>query len=64
MQKFMEIGNHMNEGFEAIRSYLGEEADYLLNFNNPKISKESIHIPGPDFIDRILVDSEDRKSVV
>jgi len=58
MQEFMEIGNQMNEGFEAIRNYLGEEADYLLNFDNPKISKESIHIPGPDFIDKTLVDSD------
>ena len=48
----------MRGDFETIKDYLGEEADYLLNFNQPKISKESLHIPGPDFIDRIFIDSD------
>ena len=43
---------------DSIRDFLGEEADYLLNFNEPKISKESMHIPGPDFVDRIFTDSD------
>ena len=58
MQKFMEIERKMNGDFESIKNYLGEEADYLLNFNEPKISKESIHIPGSDFVDRIFVDTD------
>ena len=48
----------MRGDFETIKDFLGEEADYLLNFNEPKISKESLHIPGPDFIDRIFMDSD------
>ena len=43
---------------DNIRDFLGEEADYLLNFNEPKISKESLHVPGPDFVDRIFMDSD------
>lgn len=63
MQELEEIRKHMNGDFEAIKNYLGDETDYLLNFNNPKISKESLHVPGPDFVDRTFVDS-DRPTMV
>src|SRR5262249_10251389 len=36
-----------------IQGYLGAKADSLLGFSNPKISKDRLHLPGPDFIDRI-----------
>src|SRR6202011_4343670 len=36
-----------------IETYLGAKADSLLRFTSPKISKERLHLPGPDFIDRI-----------
>ena len=48
----------MNQDKNDIRSYLGESADYLLNFNNPKISKDSLYLPGPDFVDRVFIDSD------
>jgi len=37
---------------------LGDEADYLLSHTSRTFSKESLHLPGPDFIDRILVQSD------
>jgi len=37
-----------------IRELLGNEADHLLKFNTPKIPKEQIHVPGPDWVDRIF----------
>jgi class I fructose-bisphosphate aldolase len=37
---------------------LGEEADDLLNFKCQGIPKESIHWPGPDFIDRVWQNSD------
>jgi class I fructose-bisphosphate aldolase len=37
-----------------IAQLLGDKADYLLGFKNPKISKERLHVPGPDFVDRIF----------
>ena len=37
----------------SIHSYIGAKADSLLGFSNPKISKERLHLPGPDFIDRV-----------
>ncbi|HXC48540.1 MAG TPA: class I fructose-bisphosphate aldolase [Candidatus Sulfotelmatobacter sp.] len=36
-----------------IEQLLGSKAESLLGFNSPKISKERLHLPGPDFIDRI-----------
>ena len=41
-----------------IVSLLGDKADYLLNHQTKTISKESIHLPGPDFVDRIWVGSD------
>jgi len=58
MQEFMEIKENMSGDLEATKNYLGSEADYLLNFDNPKISKDSLHVPGPDFVDRIFMDSD------
>jgi len=41
-----------------IANLLGDKADYLLNFNQPKISKDRLHVPGPDFVDRIFAPSD------
>src|SRR5207237_5817775 len=37
---------------------LGDKADSLLNFSAPKIPKERLHVPGPDFVDRIFAPSD------
>jgi fructose-bisphosphate aldolase, class I len=37
----------------SIQTYLGAKAELLLGFKSPKISKERLHLPGPDFVDRI-----------
>jgi len=41
-----------------IAKLLGDKADYLLNFNKSKISKDRLHLPGPDFVDRIFAPSD------
>ncbi len=38
----------------SIQQLLGAKADSLLGFSSPKISKERLHLPGPDFLDRIF----------
>jgi class I fructose-bisphosphate aldolase len=59
MQNLEEIKNYMsNSKIETIKNFLGDEADYLLNFDSPKISKDSLHIPSPSFVDRVFVDSD------
>ncbi|MCL5027449.1 MAG: class I fructose-bisphosphate aldolase [Bacteroidetes bacterium] len=42
---------------EKIKELLGKEADSLLNYK-AKFPKEKIHIPGPDFVDRIFAQSD------
>src|SRR5580692_9319711 len=41
----------------SIETYLGAKADYFLGYKTPKISKERLHLPGPDFVDRIYAAS-------
>jgi len=40
-------------GTGKIETYLGAKAESLLGFKSPKIAKERLHLPGPDFIDRV-----------
>src|SRR2546421_647363 len=47
-----------------IETYLGAKADSLLGFKSPKIAKERLHLPGPDFVDRILLQSDRSPSVL
>ncbi len=42
----------------SIQTYLGAKADSLLGFNSPKIAKSRLHLPGPDFVDRIWAPSD------
>jgi len=37
----------------SIEQLLGAKAESLLGFKNPKISRDRLHLPGPDFVDRI-----------
>ncbi len=48
----------MARAYDRIVEYLGNETDNLLNHTCSKIAKKNIHIPGPDFIDRIFVPSD------
>ena len=48
---------------QKIASLLGDKADYLLNHQSKTISRDLLHLPGPDFIDRIWINS-DRSSTV
>ena len=47
-----------------IAQLLGDKADNLLNFKNPKISKDRLHVPGPDFVDRIFGPSDRNNRVL
>ena len=43
---------------EQIAKLLGKDDDDLLGFQTPKVKKEQLHIPGPDWIERIFVPSD------
>ncbi|MCX8106377.1 MAG: class I fructose-bisphosphate aldolase [Ignavibacterium album] len=42
---------------DKIKELLGDEADSLLNYK-AKFPKEKLHLPGPDFVDRIFAPSD------
>ena len=44
--------------FSEIQNLLGDQAEYLLGFNTPAISKDRLHLPGGDFVDRIFSQSD------
>ena len=48
----------------SIQTYLGTKADSLLGFSSPKISKDRLHLPGPDFVDRIWSVSDRNPRVI
>ncbi len=48
----------MSLSTDQIRELLGDQADALLNFAEPKIDHALLHQPGPDFIDRVWRDSD------
>ncbi|MDJ1468652.1 class I fructose-bisphosphate aldolase [Cytophagaceae bacterium DM2B3-1] len=43
--------------YQKIVNYLGTEASYLLEHTSQTIPKETLHLPSPDFIDKIFVQS-------
>src|SRR5690242_3303213 len=49
---------------DAISKHLGDKADSLLGFKNPKIAKERLHVPGADWVDRIFAPSDRNNRVL
>jgi len=47
-----------------IDKILGKDADFLLNHSCETISKKQIHLPGPDFVDRVLGPSDRNPTVL
>jgi class I fructose-bisphosphate aldolase len=39
---------------DRLTDLLGDSADDLLGFSSPAFSKDMLHLPGPDFIDRVF----------
>ncbi|HEX2866457.1 MAG TPA: class I fructose-bisphosphate aldolase [Ignavibacteriales bacterium] len=48
---------------DQIRKYLGDEADKLLGYK-AKFPKDKLHLPGPDFVDRVLYHSDRNVNVL
>jgi len=47
-----------------IQSLLGDKAESLLGFNSPKIPKERLHLPGPNFLDDVFMQSDRNNRVL
>ena len=41
-----------------IRELLGDRSSYFLDYRSNTIGKEQLHLPGPDFVDRVWVNSD------
>jgi fructose-bisphosphate aldolase, class I len=50
--------------FSAIQSTLGDQAESLLGFSSPKISKEKLHLPGRSFVKNVFSSSDRNKEVL
>ena len=52
------VKTSINSDSTSIIELLRDEADYLLNHTCKTIPKEHLHLPGPSFIDEVLVPSD------
>ncbi len=48
----------------SIEQLLGDKAEYLLGFDHPKVSKDLLHLPGPDSVDRSFAPSDRNNRVL
>src|SRR5215203_3636139 len=44
--------------YSKIQELLGADGEALLNYSSPKISKNDLHLPGGDFVDRVWISSD------
>ncbi len=49
---------------ENIASLLGDKAEYLLQHTSKTVSKDQLHLPGPDFVDRIFAPTNRNQRVL
>ena len=54
----------MSFDYRDIEGLLGADAEYLLGYQTPKVPKESLSLPGPDFVDRVYVWSDRNPQVL
>lgn len=50
--------------YSEIQQLLGNEAENLLGFNTPKVSKDLLHLPSPTFVDDIFAQSNRNPQVL
>lgn len=50
--------------YGKIQEVLGKDGESLLSFSNPKVKKETLHLPGGDWVDRIFRDSDRSPAVL
>ena len=47
-----------------IEALLGDKAEYLLNHTSTTFTKEQIHLPGADFVDRLFINTNRNQKVL
>ncbi len=48
----------------SITSYLGDQAESLLGYTSKTISRDLLHLPGPDFVDRVFAATDRNQRVL
>ena len=46
------------KGIDNIAEVLGDQADYFLNHQCKTVTKDNLHLPGKDFVDRVFVSTD------
>jgi class I fructose-bisphosphate aldolase len=54
----------MSKGYAEIQQLLGSDAELLLGHTSKTISKDNLHLPGPDFVDRVWTGSDRNPNVL
>ena len=54
----------MTVDYSKIQELLGDEAEKLLGYSTPKISKEDLYVPSGDFVDKVWLDSDRNPQVL
>ncbi|MEW6127373.1 MAG: class I fructose-bisphosphate aldolase [Acidobacteriota bacterium] len=49
---------------KEIEKILGDEAETLLTYQSKTIPKENLHLPGPDFLDRVFINTDRTPNVL
>jgi class I fructose-bisphosphate aldolase len=49
---------------KKIAELLGDKAEYLLNHQSKTITKDQLHLPGPDFVERVFINSDRHPQVL
>lgn len=49
---------------KKLTDLLGDKAEYLLNHQSKTITKDQLHLPGPDFVDRVWISSDRNPQVL
>jgi fructose-bisphosphate aldolase, class I len=52
------INLQSENNFARIKQLLGDKAGYFLDYQSKSLSKDQLHLPGPDFVDRVWLDSD------
>jgi len=50
--------------YSKVQELLGSDSENLLGYSTPKISKEHLHLPSGDFVDRVWIDSDRSPAVL
>jgi fructose-bisphosphate aldolase, class I len=50
--------NQSENNIARIKQLLGDKAGYFLDHQSKTLSKDQLHLPGPDFVDRVWLDSD------